>query len=136
MTGHRVGFPSVANICANFKRLGYAAGRRIPLYCEKFKVVSDPMSSIQWGCSNDDEERLTHSPPPTHPGSVLRSEQKAATALATIRVQRIVVEQGKYPWTNRGIKIGARARRSRTHRVKVREAIPACRVNWGIVMRI
>jgi hypothetical protein len=68
MTRHRMGFRSVAKICAHVKQLGYAAGRRIRLYREKFKVVSDPMSSTQWGCSNDDEERLTHSPPSMHSG--------------------------------------------------------------------
>jgi hypothetical protein len=67
MISHRMGFPSVVKICAHMKHLGCAAARRIRLYGEKFKVVSDPMSSIQWGCSSDDEERPTHSAT-THSG--------------------------------------------------------------------
>jgi hypothetical protein len=63
MTRHRIGFPSAVKICAQVQRLAYAAARRIRLYGEKFKVVSDPMSSAEWGCSSsDDEKRATHSP--------------------------------------------------------------------------
>jgi hypothetical protein len=61
MTRHRVGFPSVSKICAQVQRLADAAARRIRLYGEEFEVVSDPMSSVQWGCSSDDEEGPTHS---------------------------------------------------------------------------
>jgi hypothetical protein len=62
MVSHSVAFPSVVKICARIKQLGYAAVRRIRLYGEKSKVVSDPVSSSHWGCSsNDDETRLTHS---------------------------------------------------------------------------
>jgi hypothetical protein len=35
-------FPSVSEICAHVKHLGYAASRRIRLYGEEFEVVSDP----------------------------------------------------------------------------------------------
>jgi hypothetical protein len=62
MTSYRVGLASVAKIRAYVKQLGCAAAKRIRLYGEKFRVVSDPMSSVQWGCSSDDEERSTHSP--------------------------------------------------------------------------
>jgi len=62
MAGHSVAFPSVVKICARIKHRVLAAARRIRLYGEKFKVVPDPMSSIQWGCSIDDEERAVHSP--------------------------------------------------------------------------
>jgi hypothetical protein len=60
MTNHRVGFPSVAKICARFKQLCDAVARRVRLYGEGFTAVPDPMYSIQWGCSSDDEKR-THS---------------------------------------------------------------------------
>jgi hypothetical protein len=56
MTNYRVGFPSVARICAHVKQVCYAVGGRIRLYGEEFKVVPDPMSSIQWDCSGNDEE--------------------------------------------------------------------------------
>jgi hypothetical protein len=41
MTSHSV-VPSVSEICAHVKHLGYAASRRIRLYGEEFEVVSDP----------------------------------------------------------------------------------------------
>jgi hypothetical protein len=34
--------PSVSEICAHVKHLGYAASKRIRLYGEDFEVVSDP----------------------------------------------------------------------------------------------
>jgi hypothetical protein len=42
MTIHRSDIPSVSDICAHVKHLGYATSRRIRLYGEEFKVVSDP----------------------------------------------------------------------------------------------
>ena len=34
--------PSVSEICAHVKHLGYATSKRMRLYCEEFEVVSDP----------------------------------------------------------------------------------------------
>jgi hypothetical protein len=34
--------PSVAEVCAKVKRLGYAANQKIRLYGEEFEVISDP----------------------------------------------------------------------------------------------
>lgn len=34
--------PSIAEICASVKRLGFAASERIRLYGEEFEVISDP----------------------------------------------------------------------------------------------
>ena len=34
--------PSVLEICANVKRMGYAASSRVRLYGEDFEVLSDP----------------------------------------------------------------------------------------------
>ena len=34
--------PSLSEVCANVKRLGYTAFERIRLYGEEFEVVSDP----------------------------------------------------------------------------------------------
>jgi hypothetical protein len=42
MSSHSGYFPSVSDICAHVKRLGYAISRRIRLYGEEFEVVSDP----------------------------------------------------------------------------------------------
>lgn len=42
MSLHPVAFPSVSDICARVKHLGYSISRRIRLYGEEFEVVSDP----------------------------------------------------------------------------------------------
>lgn len=34
--------PSVAEVCAKVKRLGYGANQKIRLYGEEFEVISDP----------------------------------------------------------------------------------------------
>jgi len=34
--------PSVSDVCAHVKHLGYAISRRIRLYGEEFEVISDP----------------------------------------------------------------------------------------------
>jgi len=42
MTSHINEPPSIAEICASVKRLGYAVSEHIRLYGEEFEVVSDP----------------------------------------------------------------------------------------------
>jgi hypothetical protein len=42
MISHSGEFPSVSEICARVKHLGYAPSERIRLYGEEFEVVSDP----------------------------------------------------------------------------------------------
>ncbi|MGA2646944.1 MAG: hypothetical protein ABSF15_19705 [Candidatus Sulfotelmatobacter sp.] len=42
MTSHPDVSPSVADICASVKRLGYGVSQRIRLYGEEFEVISDP----------------------------------------------------------------------------------------------
>ena len=42
MTSHSARLPSVAEICASVKRLGYAASQNIRLYGEECEVISDP----------------------------------------------------------------------------------------------
>ncbi len=42
MTSHSYESPSLAEICANVKRLGYCASQSIRLYGEEFEVISDP----------------------------------------------------------------------------------------------
>ena len=42
MTSHSDDFPSVSEVCAHVKHLGYATSGHIRLYGEEFDVVSDP----------------------------------------------------------------------------------------------
>jgi hypothetical protein len=42
MTSHHDVSPSVAEVCASVKRLGYGASQSIRLYGEEFEVMSDP----------------------------------------------------------------------------------------------
>lgn len=42
MTSHIEALPSVAEICASVKRLGYGVSQSIRLYGEEFEVISDP----------------------------------------------------------------------------------------------
>jgi hypothetical protein len=42
MTSHTIESPSVSEICARVRHLGYAVSGRIRLYGEEFEVVSDP----------------------------------------------------------------------------------------------
>jgi len=42
MTSHSSNSPSIADICASVKRLGYGAKQNIRLYGEEFEVISDP----------------------------------------------------------------------------------------------
>ncbi len=42
MSSYRHEPPSIDEICASVKRLGYAARQRIRLYGEEFELISDP----------------------------------------------------------------------------------------------
>jgi hypothetical protein len=42
MTSHSIESPSVLEICARIKHLGYGASSRVRLYGEEFEVLSDP----------------------------------------------------------------------------------------------
>jgi hypothetical protein len=42
MTSHPDESPSITEVCANVKRLGYGASQSIRLYGEQFEVISDP----------------------------------------------------------------------------------------------
>jgi hypothetical protein len=42
MTSHPDVSPSVAEICASVKRLGYGVSNSVRLYVEDFEVISDP----------------------------------------------------------------------------------------------
>jgi hypothetical protein len=42
MTSHGIESPSVLEICAHVKHLGFASSARVRLYDEEFEVLSDP----------------------------------------------------------------------------------------------
>ncbi len=42
MTSHPDESPSIAEVCASVKRLGYGTSQSIRLYGEEFEVISDP----------------------------------------------------------------------------------------------
>ena len=42
MTSHLKEFPSIGEMCAKVKRLGYGVNQNIRLYGEEFEVISDP----------------------------------------------------------------------------------------------
>ena len=42
MTNRNIESPSVAEVCARVRHLGYAASGRVRLYGEEFELVSDP----------------------------------------------------------------------------------------------
>jgi len=42
MTSYSYDSPSIADMCASVKRLGYGAKQNIRLYGEEFEVISDP----------------------------------------------------------------------------------------------
>jgi hypothetical protein len=42
MTSHSDQPPSIEEICASVKRLGYGASQSVRLYGEEFEVISDP----------------------------------------------------------------------------------------------
>jgi hypothetical protein len=42
MTSRNTESPSILEMCANVKRMGYAASSRVRLYGEDFEVLSDP----------------------------------------------------------------------------------------------
>jgi hypothetical protein len=95
MTSHRSDIPSVSDICAHVKHLGYATSRRIRLYGEEFKVVSDPFPeaggiAVHATTKRDPSIRVLRIPE-----TVLQSCKRAETPLAPSRVESAVVEQEK-----------------------------------------
>src|SRR4030095_402615 len=50
--------PSILEMCANVKRMGYAASSRVRLYGEDFEVLSDPFPELAGRRSCQSDERL------------------------------------------------------------------------------
>jgi hypothetical protein len=74
--------PSVLEVCANVKRMGYAASSRVRLYGEDFDVLSDPFPeaggiAIQ-AKAQKDSRICTLQLPTTFLKSVRRSDSEAA----------------------------------------------------------
>jgi hypothetical protein len=91
MISHSGKRPSVSDICARVKHLGYAISRRIRLYGEEFEVVSDPFPeadgiAVQVTTKKDPSIRVLRIP-----ATVLKS------TLAPSRVESTIVEQEKAP---------------------------------------
>ena len=78
MTRSRSDSPSVSDICASVKHLGYAISRRIRLYGEEFEVVSDPFPE-----AGGIAVRVT-----TKKDSTVRILQIPATVLQSAKAQR------------------------------------------------
>lgn len=48
MTSHIDESPSIAEICASVKSLGYGTNQRIRLYGQEFRVISDPFPDAEF----------------------------------------------------------------------------------------
>jgi hypothetical protein len=80
MSSRNVTSPSVSEICAHVKHLGYSASRRVRLYGEDFDVVSDPFPeadgiAVRVTTKKDSKIRLLQIP-----ATVLQSGKRGRTA--------------------------------------------------------
>jgi hypothetical protein len=80
MASRNVESPSVSEICAHVKHLGYSASSRVRLYGEEFEVVSDPFPeadgiAVRVRTKKDSKIRLLQIP-----ATVLQSVKRGRTA--------------------------------------------------------
>jgi hypothetical protein len=80
MTSRNVESPSVSQICAHVKHLGYSTSRHVRLYGEDFDVVSDPFPeadgiAVQVTTKKDRKIRVLQIP-----ATVLQSVKRGRTA--------------------------------------------------------
>ena len=75
MTSHSDMSPSVAEICASVKRLGYGVSQRIRLYGEDFEVISDPFPEAGGIAVSVKDKK----------GQGIRSVQLPATVLQSVK---------------------------------------------------
>jgi hypothetical protein len=80
MSSRNVKLPSVSEICAHVKHLGYSASKRVRLYGEEFEVVSDPFPE-----ADGIAVRVT-----TRKDSKIRVLQIPATVLQSVKRSRSV----------------------------------------------
>jgi hypothetical protein len=67
MTSQYIESPSLSEVCARVRHLGYSARRRVRLYGEEFEVVSDPFSeedgiAVQVATKKDSNVRVLKLP--------------------------------------------------------------------------
>jgi hypothetical protein len=84
MTSHNVEAPSVLEICAHIKHLGYGASARVRLYGEEFEVLSDPFPeaggiAVQVKTKKDSNMRVLRLPPVD--GSAKRERPRRSCSL-------------------------------------------------------
>jgi hypothetical protein len=80
MTSRNVEAPSVSEMCAHVKHLGYSTSRHVRLYGEDFEVVSDPFAeadgiAVQVTTKKDSKIRVLQIP-----ATVLQSAKRRRTA--------------------------------------------------------
>ena len=80
MTSHAIETPSLSEVCARVRHLGYAASGRVRLYGEEYQVVSDPFPE-----ADGIAVRVT-----TKKDSRVRVLQLPATVLQSVRGRRNV----------------------------------------------
>jgi hypothetical protein len=76
MINHSGVLPSVSEICARVKHLGYATSERIRLYGEEFEVVSDPF--------------------PDENGIAVRVTTKQDSRIRVLRIPATVLQSAKW----------------------------------------
>jgi hypothetical protein len=74
--------PSIDEICANVKRLGYAARERIRLYGEEFEVTSDPFPDADGVAINVRSKKGTNIRVVRLPSTILQSVKGRASRAA------------------------------------------------------
>jgi hypothetical protein len=72
--------PSIDEICANVKRLGYAARERIRLYGEEFEVTSDPFPDADGIAINVRSKKGTNIRVVRLPSTILQSVKGRASS--------------------------------------------------------
>jgi len=80
MTSFDIESPSVLEMCANVKRMGYAASSRVRLYGEDFEVLSDPF--------------------PEAGGIAVQVKAKKDSRICVLRLPAIVLHGVRRPVTN------------------------------------
>jgi hypothetical protein len=78
MVTHIKESPSIDEICASVKRLGYAARERIRLYGEEFELVSDPFPDADGIAINVRSKKGTNIRVVRLPSTVLQSVKRRA----------------------------------------------------------
>ena len=93
MTSRSGNFPSVSEICARVKHLGYATSSRIRLYGEEFDVLSDPFPeangvAVHVTTKKDSRVRVLRIPV-----TALQSAKRSKAPVAPSRIEGGLVEQ-------------------------------------------